>query len=208
MLPSQPDEPSPPAVRIGDADRDRVIDVLRVACSDGRITLDEFSDRAGHVFAARTAADLELVTRDLPVPVPVTAHHVDVSDSQATTTVIAIMNGNDRRQPWRPGDKVTAFAFWGGCTLDFRAARIDGPDVEVTAVAIMGGIDIIVPEGIEVEFSGLPIMGGTDCRLKDVPVVPGAPVLRVRAVAFWGGVSVRSKPRRVSKRVGGDRRPR
>jgi len=46
-----------------------------------------------------------------------------------------------------------------------------------------------------VELGGIAIMGGKDAhRLKDVPVLPGSPVIRVRVFAFWGGVTVRSKP--------------
>ena len=56
----------------------------------------------------------------------------------------------------------------------------------------MGGVEIIVPEGIAVEMSGVAIMGGKDCRVKDVPPLPGTPVIRVNAFAFWGGVTVRT----------------
>ena len=59
----------------------------------------------------------------------------------------------------------------------------------------MGGIEIIVPEGIPVEMSGVAIMGGKDCRVKDVTPLPGTPLVRVHAFAFWGGVTVRTKPR-------------
>src|SRR2546422_11732679 len=42
---SEPPEPVPaPDVRASDADRDRVIDVLRAATADGRLTADGFSD--------------------------------------------------------------------------------------------------------------------------------------------------------------------
>jgi class 3 adenylate cyclase len=63
-------------------------------------------------------------------------------------------------------------------------------------VAVMGGIDIVVPEGVRVEVDATPIMGGVDNRVADVPVLPGTPVIHVKAVAFWGGVVVRSKPSR------------
>jgi class 3 adenylate cyclase len=58
----------------------------------------------------------------------------------------------------------------------------------------MGGIDIIVPEGIEVDLGGIAIMGGKDSRLKHAPILPGSPIIRVKAFAFWGAVNVRSKP--------------
>ena len=42
--------------------------VLRLHCTEGRITLDEFSDRVGNVYNARTAGELDAVVADLPVP--------------------------------------------------------------------------------------------------------------------------------------------
>src|SRR3954464_928475 len=54
--------------RIADTDRDRVVAVLRMHCTEGRITLDEFSDRVGEVYNARTQRELDAVVRDLPAP--------------------------------------------------------------------------------------------------------------------------------------------
>src|SRR6476620_1229230 len=41
----RPDEGRPPSVRISDDDRQQTVEVLRAHCTDGRLTLDEFSDR-------------------------------------------------------------------------------------------------------------------------------------------------------------------
>src|ERR1022692_2099293 len=54
--------------RASDADRDRVIGVLKTAFTEGRLTKDEYDTRVGQVFSARTYADLGAVTSDLPVP--------------------------------------------------------------------------------------------------------------------------------------------
>jgi Domain of unknown function (DUF1707)/Domain of unknown function (DUF4190) len=54
--------------RASDADRDRVINVLKTAFTEGRLTKDEYDTRVGQVFSARTYADLGAVTSDLPVP--------------------------------------------------------------------------------------------------------------------------------------------
>jgi hypothetical protein len=53
-------------VRVGDADRDAVAAQLRDHYADGRLTLDELNERLDLAFAARTKADLNEVTRDLP----------------------------------------------------------------------------------------------------------------------------------------------
>lgn len=57
------------AVRIGDAERERVRLVLSRHAEDGRITLEEYGDRLGEVYAARTALELQAALRELP-PLP------------------------------------------------------------------------------------------------------------------------------------------
>jgi hypothetical protein len=53
-------------MRASDDDRQRVIDALQRHTAVGRLTLDEFTDRVGDVYSARTLGDLESLTRDLP----------------------------------------------------------------------------------------------------------------------------------------------
>lgn len=55
-------------VRIGDAERDRVIDQLADHHAAGRLALAEFEDRMAAAQAARTGADLAVLTADLPAP--------------------------------------------------------------------------------------------------------------------------------------------
>jgi hypothetical protein len=59
---------TPANVRVSDADRNRVIDVLKQHTGEGRLTLDEFEARVDEVLAARTGTDLRRVLRELPVP--------------------------------------------------------------------------------------------------------------------------------------------
>jgi class 3 adenylate cyclase len=188
-------------IRLSDADRERVVELLRRHCSDGRLTLDEFAERAGVVYAARTRSDLAPALSDLPDPrglarvsQPVAAPLPASGEPQKKRKwIVAIMSGARRKGRWRVDRPITAFAFWGGIDIDLRGAQIDVPVVEITAWAIMGGIDIVVPEGIPVDLDGFMLMGGRDDRVADVPPVPGAPVVRVTAYGMWGGVTVRSK---------------
>ena len=61
---------SGPNMRVGDAEREAVASQLREHYADGRLTLDELNERLDQAFAARTWADLNTVTRDLPVARP------------------------------------------------------------------------------------------------------------------------------------------
>ncbi len=48
------------------ADRERVLDLLKAAFVEGRLTRDELDARIGHALASRTPAELAAVTADLP----------------------------------------------------------------------------------------------------------------------------------------------
>jgi hypothetical protein len=53
-------------IRASDQERESVVDVLRDAYTDGRLTLDEFEERTSAAYAAKTWGDLRELTADLP----------------------------------------------------------------------------------------------------------------------------------------------
>jgi hypothetical protein len=53
-------------MRAAKADREQVIDVLKVAFVEDRLTKDEFDARVGEAFTSRTYAELAALTVDLP----------------------------------------------------------------------------------------------------------------------------------------------
>jgi hypothetical protein len=60
-------------LRASDADREQTVAVLRRHVADGRISIEEFSERTTAAYAARTFGDLDAVTADLPTVEPVEA---------------------------------------------------------------------------------------------------------------------------------------
>jgi hypothetical protein len=181
-----------PEVRASDADRDRVATQLREHLTDGRLTLDELSERLDAAYRARTVGELEEITRDLP------AAALPPAETGRTRGrwVVAVMSGVERKRRWRVPERLNALTLMGAMRLDLRQAVLSSPEVEIAAVCVMGGIEIVVPEGVEVEVSGFAIIGGRDERIADVPVLPGGPRIHVRAYVLMGGVDVRSKPRK------------
>jgi Domain of unknown function (DUF1707) len=53
-------------LRASDADRERIAGLLRDAATEGRLDLHELDDRLSQVYASRTYAELEPLTRDIP----------------------------------------------------------------------------------------------------------------------------------------------
>src|SRR5215470_16966464 len=64
--PVRPEPRSQPPAAGFRADRERVIDLLKAAFVQGRLTRDEFDERVGQVLVSRTYAELAAVTVDIP----------------------------------------------------------------------------------------------------------------------------------------------
>jgi hypothetical protein len=188
-------------LRVSDADREQTAEALRMAAGDGRLTLDELDERLAAAYAAKTYADLESVTSDLPGP-GVSAPAVQVSGSfpasriggvPGTAVAIAVMSGARRVGHWVVPSRFTCFALMGGIELDLRDAQFSQREVTIQAFCLMGGVSIIAPDDIDVDVSGIGFMGGFDHQASG-PGLPGAPRVRVIGFAMMGGVDVKRKP--------------
>jgi Domain of unknown function (DUF1707) len=199
----QPVPADPRQLRAADADRERAAEILRQAAAEGRITFDELDERVNQAYAAKTFADLEALTSDLPGP-RVSASAPAVTRYQraqvpAGTPVsavsVAVMSGAKRAGPWLVPAAYTAVAIMGGVELDLRYARFTAQEVTIRAFCLMGGVSITVPEDMAVDVSGIGFMGGFDHHASG-PGAPGAPQLRVVGFAMMGGVEVKRRPAR------------
>jgi predicted membrane protein len=85
-------------------------------------------------------------------------------------------------------------ALMGGCKLDLRRVTISGPLTVIRAYVVMGNVNVIVPEGVEVELDGLAVMGSRSLKLKGAPAQPGAPVVRIEGLVLMGDLTVRDRP--------------
>jgi hypothetical protein len=114
------------------------------------------------------------------------------------------MSGFQRRGNWTVPARFNAVAFWGGGELDLREANFAEREVVINCIAVMGGVQITVPPGVEVDVRGVGLMGAFDQRNSTGPLEPGAPRVVVTGFAFWGGVEVQVKePKRRKPLDGG-----
>lgn len=201
-----PEGTDPRELRASDHDRDRVAEVLRQAAGDGRLSLDELDERLSAVYAAKTYGELEPITRDLPsapaahaAAAPDRAQAGRFGGQPTSSMAIAIMGGFSRKGAWVAPREFNAVAFWGGGEIDLREARFSEHEVTIRVFAVMGGINVIVPEDADVQVQGIGIMGGFDDRASG-PGGPGAPRIIIKGFAFWGGVGTERKATRAELR--------
>ncbi len=99
---------------------------------------------------------------------------------------VAIFGGFGKRMLADGWTKETALALLGGGEFDLTGVT-HGEGARLTAVAIFGGVDVIIDEGAKVTMSGFSLFGGREVT---VPAGDG-PAVKIRAVAVFGSVKVR-----------------
>jgi hypothetical protein len=179
----------PPALRASDAEREQAVAVLRAGAEHGRLTFDELAQRTQLAYEATTGAELQRLVADLPDTAPDT--QVVAAPRKQRRWSVALMGGCERRGRWRPAPHSVAVSVMGGVKLDLRDATIEGDELVLTAFAVMGSVDVVVPDGVEVDLGGFALMGANEHRPGEAPVRPGTPVLRVRAFSLMGAVTVK-----------------
>ena len=192
-------------LRASDADRDQVATLLSTAYAEGRLSREEHDERIDQLMAAKTFDDLLPITRDLVIvgpPAPVATPQSSSRFAIDTTgqnpesdKMIAIFGGVTRKGRWRVRKNTHALALFGGMDLDLRDAIFEAPVVEISGFWCFGGLDIKVPEGIEIQDQTAGIFGGTDVRDVGDPS-PGAPTLVIKGVSLFGGVSIKGPKKR------------
>ena len=199
--PEPPQPPTgPPARPVTDADREAAAESLADAAGDGRLTLEEFSDRVGAVWAADRHEEIAAATAGVEPAPP-------VGSTRTVSTVVSVVGDQRRTGRWRLPARLRGYSLMGDIKLDLRSVVCSEPEVEITTVALMGDLVVEVPEGVEVELGGFALMGDRELRLAPVPRVPGTPPIRIRGYALMGDVKVRSSaPAGEDERGGGWRK--
>jgi DUF1707 SHOCT-like domain len=178
--------PGQPPAPVTDADRAAAAELLQRAAGDGRLTLEQFSDRVGAVWAATSHQQLTAATSGLAEAPP-------VGSTKTVSSVVSVLGDQSRAGRWRLPPTLRAVGLLGDVQLDLRTVVMAAGDVvDIRAVTLLGSVDIMVPAGIEVELTGFDVLGSRELRLAPVPRRPGTPLIRVHAYGLLGDVSVRT----------------
>lgn len=175
--------------------REQVIAELTRHFVAEHLDAEEFEARVELVYQTRTIQELEAIRANLPdIPVAEAPTVQTLPPGQAASSfqiIAAFMGGTARRGGWTPARQISALAMMGGLEIDFREARFGPGTTDLNVLALMGGVEIIVPPGLRVECEGYGIMGGFDSL--DQHTEPGGehrPILRIRGAAVMGGVEI------------------
>jgi hypothetical protein len=185
-------------LRASDADRDRTAEVLRDAAGEGRLTLSELEERLDQTYAAKTYAELALVTADLPVEeAPSLGGRSTPADltRPGPSEVSAVLSEQKVTGRWLAPRYMTARAFLGSVTLDFTEAALPH-EVVVDVQVLLGELKLIVPDDIAVVMEASPTFLAERSSSATAAYAPGTPVLRVRGPVALGELKARPPKRR------------
>lgn len=176
---------------VSEADRATALALLDAARAQGYLSGDEYEHRALAVRSASIYDDLRPVTRDLenvtrPAPAQVPVTPVPAQDSLVR---VAFFSGSSLGGRWVIPRQLRLFAVFGGLELDFTDAVWSSDEVVIDAYAVFGGIDIKVPDGVDVVNHAAAVFGGAD--VKRITPVPGGRRVVLKGLAAFGGMDVK-----------------
>ena len=157
------DPPSSPALRASDADRDRVIEVLRAAVADGRLNQAEFDERLDAALAARTIGALAPLTADLiAVPGSDGALTLPVAgppaEPAAELLTIDERHSSVRRDGrWTLPHRLALRTAWCDVMLDLTRAVRSWPELVIEMRVRGGNVELVLAPGMVVDANELAV---------------------------------------------------
>jgi Domain of unknown function (DUF1707) len=183
-------------MRASHEDRDRVVDLLRVAAGDGRLTSDELDERLERALSARTYGELAALTEDLPT----VRAAGPAADTKKVLRIERAGTHVRRDGSWGVPERIELQVTAGNVVLDFTQAVIALPSLQIHALVRGGNLTLIIRPGIVVNTDEVAIIGGRVIVRK--PPGPSVPVLlSVNVSGRLVGGNVRVRPPKPPRRT-------
>jgi hypothetical protein len=179
----------PTPILASDAERERRIALLRDAVGEGRLALEEFSERVGLAQAARTDQELARLARDLPGDPAAAGPPASASEQHRAFCSHLVRSG-----PWSLAPHSSWRSIFGTIDLDLRQARLAGPETALEVYNLFGTVTVIVPEGVEVVVRGGGLFASQKIESPQRPPIAGGPKLTIDTRGPGGTLHVRTRP--------------
>lgn len=172
------------------AERDATAQRLQVAFAEQRLTDDEFDHRIRAALTARTTAELDLLTADLPA----TSQLQIVTGRKPGRLAVAYKGSITRSGRWPVPKHLLFGVYKGGGRIDLRAAELTARVTTIRAIAYKSNTEIVVPPGVRIELGGLGVSADADGQ-SDADIRSGAdaPVVRIKGIGYKGTILVATR---------------
>ncbi|MCP4272931.1 MAG: DUF1707 and DUF2154 domain-containing protein [Gammaproteobacteria bacterium] len=181
--------------------RKEVIDQLVMNYSHGELSLEAFERRLDDAMETSDHQVLVELTADLDLKVD--QDFVDnkneqmginyvPGDSKDIEYIFKIFSGEERKGAWRLPKEIQVTSIFSGVDIDLTEAQFSNPEVLITVYNIFSGLDIFVPENINVQTRVFSIFGGTSNNTSSI-ADPNAPTVIVEGFALFSGINIKIK---------------
>jgi hypothetical protein len=188
------DDVPAPELRASHEDRDRVVEMLRVAAGDGRLTAEELDERLEVAMTARTYGELAALTRDLPAA-PGFITDATVAKTRELVRIDCRSGSAKRDGRWLIPERMEVRVSSGSVMLDFTDAVVAQPSLKIDADVHSGALTLVTKPGIVVDTDDVAVRSGT-VKVR-APWSPDVPVImRVYVSGKVGSGSIKARPPR------------
>ncbi len=183
-------------MRASHEDRDHVVDLLRVAAGDGRLTSEELDERLERALSARTYGELAALTEDLPAARPPGPQ----ADPKKVLRIERAGSHVHRDGPWVVPERLELRVTAGNVVLDFTQAVVTLPSLQIPMLIRGGNLTLITRPGIVIDTDEVAILGGRVIARE--PPGPSVPVLlSVNLSGKLIGGNIRVRPPKPPRRM-------
>lgn len=186
-------------LRASHEDRDYVVEQLRVAAGDGRLTPAELDERLELALTARTYRELAALTADLPAA-GARGLAVPGAAAAAPKELVRIQcgSGNAKRDgQWVVPHRMEVAVTSGTVRLDFTSAVITGRRLQIDADVRSGNLILVTKPGIVVDADEVAIRSGS-VKVRAPWGQAVAEILRVEVAGKVRSGTIKARPPRRS----------
>jgi predicted membrane protein len=103
-----------------------------------------------------------------------------IGDRKMLRRHVALLGGLHKEGQWQAGRSITHVALIGGTVLDLTGATLEAKDITISSVVAVGGVQVSVPPGTDVQLHVYSILGGIELT------VPTTTAIQVTGFAIFG----------------------
>lgn len=190
-------------------ERETALNIATSAFALNKISIEEYEARAEKIQKALSVEDIRALTADLPRAQPPEApqesrarsaparrpedFYVEERDGSPEFS-LCVMGERKLTGDWLNSDSAASFTLMGSTVIDLRDTALPPGRLKIEAIALMGEIKIIVPEGLPVKMSAFPFMGEANLHSSVARRIDkGEPWVDVSGIAFMGSITVTAR---------------
>jgi hypothetical protein len=188
--------------------REKIIEHLKYSFTHDYLEQADFEKRLNIAVNTQNRGDLKTLVEDLPEAKeePESTQEIGpaVSINKGTvkekSVIVAIFSGTEKKGLWKPPKRLDLFVTMGGVELDFTTAVFPPGVTEINVFCLMGGVEITIPHGVNVDNQCISILGGVEDE-SILSEYTHSPTIKIQGLVVLGGLEIKTPKEGLMKRI-------